>query len=384
MRTNSRAMGTVGTLCVMGFMLLIVGCSGGGQKPGAGGKSTAAAKKGCATCEKKDTCAAGMLKPELLFKLDETQSSPDGMCIGKDGCIYLSMNNKNNNFKSPCKIMRITKDDKLEDFFELPGHPETKITSPLGIGFGSDGHLYVSDNQMFVKDDLGKSRLLRIVIEDGKAVKCECVATGLNMANGLASKGDCIYVNDTTFGLKDKPMTSGVYCFKISELKADAPVKVTGPKDPHMILEIKTENADPNYQVGANGLDFDGKGNMYVCDFGDAEVMKVTFKADGSVDTCKSLVKGGGMKCVDGCHTDGEGNLWIADFMGNAIAKVCCESGKVMIVAKNEPGDGKDGALDAPSECIRRDDKVYVSNIDITHGPNKGDSLHTMSVIKLK
>jgi len=46
-------------------------------------------------------------------------------------------------------------------------------------------------------------------------------------------------------------------------------------------------------------------------------------------------------------------------------------------------GDGKGGALDAPSECIRRGNKVYVSNIDLTFGPNTADEYQTMSVINL-
>jgi sugar lactone lactonase YvrE len=381
MLTLNRMLAGVGLGGVLLGTVFLAGCSGEGQKPNAAQKSSAAVKDSCCAGDQK---TAALLKPVLLFKLEEKHSSPDGMCLGKDGNIYLSMNNKNTEFKSPCKIMRITADDKLEDFCELPGHPDTKICSPLGIGFGSDGNLYVSDNQLFVKDaKMGTSRVLRVVIKDGKAEKVETVVTGLNMANGLACKGDCVYVNDTTLG-STKPMPSGVYCFKISELKADAPVAVTGLNDSHLILKVETENADPLYQVGANGLDFDSKGNMYVCDFGDAEIMKVTFDADGKVMSTKSLAKGGGMQSADGCHTDLEGNLWVADFMGNAIARVNCETGAVTVVAKNEPGDGADGSLDAPSECIRRGDKVYVSNIDITYGPNAGDAVHTMSVISLK
>jgi sugar lactone lactonase YvrE len=382
MLAMKRAIGCAGLGGILLGTLFLAGCSGEGQKPNAAQKPPLAGKDSCCSAEAKP--AGALLKPALLAKLDDTCSSPDGMCIGKDGNIYLSMNNKNTEFKSPCKIMRITKDDLLETFCELPGHPDTKICSPLGIGFGPDGNLYISDNQLFVKDaKMGTSRVLRVVIKDGKAEKVETVVTGLNMANGLACKGDSLYVNDTTLGAT-KPMPSGVYCFKISELKADAPVAVTGLKDPHLLVKVETENTDPLYQVGANGLDFDSKGNMYVCDFGDAEIMKVTFDAEGKVASAKSLAKGGGMLSCDGCHTDQEGNLWVADFMGNAIAKVNCETGEVTIVAKNAPGDGADGSLDAPSECIRRGDKVYVSNIDITYGPNTADSVHTMSVITLK
>ena len=43
----------------------------------------------------------------------------------------------------------------------------------------------------------------------------------------------------------------------------------------------------------------------------------------------------------------------------------------------------KEGQLDAPSECIRRGKKVYVSNIDLTYGPNEADSHHSISVFEL-
>ena len=42
---------------------------------------------------------------------------------------------------------------------------------------------------------------------------------------------------------------------------------------------------------------------------------------------------------------------------------------KVVIVAKNGNTDGANGELDAPSESIRRGDKVYVANIDINFWP---------------
>jgi hypothetical protein len=146
--------------CVV--LAIAVGCGDGGT-PSKDGNATAA-KPGATTA------VPALLKPTLLFKLPDSCSSPDGMCIGKDGYIYLSMNNKNTEFKDPCKIMRITPDDKLEDFCELPGHPDTKVCSPLGNGFGSDGNLYVADNQLFVKDaKMGTSRVLRVNIKDGKA-----------------------------------------------------------------------------------------------------------------------------------------------------------------------------------------------------------------------
>lgn len=317
-------------------------------------------------------------KPKVGFLLPAKYNSPDGMTIGKDGCIYLSMNNVVDQ-KHPAKILRITPNDNLEEVITLPPHPETKLASPLGIVFGSDGHLYVADNQMFCTKERGKSRLLRVGMSKGKAIGCAVVATGLNMANGLAAKGDCIYLCDTTLN-EESPMASGVYRFKISELDSARPVQVTGLKDPHLIVKLSTVNKE--HKVGANGLDFDKAGNMYVCNFGDAEVIKVAFSSKGQIVGQRVFAKGQGMESTDGLHCDAEGNLWVADFLGNAVAKIC-PMGKVTIVVKNGESAGADGSLHSPSECIVRGKKLYVSNINLAYGPHKASSIYTISVVDL-
>ena len=328
---------------------------------------------------KPSTPAVPTKTPALLFDLTGKCTNPDGMTL-KDGDIYLVMNNLAS--KKPAHIMRITKDDKLEEVIELPVHPATGVVSPLGIGFGADGHLYVNDNQMFAGKGKGLSRLLRVVFESGKAARVETVANGINQANGLAVKGDDIYVCDTSFETKD-PHTSGVYRLPLSELSADKPVKIqAGKDDPHCLLTLTTTGKWP---VGANGLTFDSAGNLYVCNFGDSVLWKASFDAAGKVAAFKPFcdAKPAGIESLDGAQFDGQGYIWVADFIGNAIARISTDRGKAEIIAKNAPGDGKSGALDAPSECIRRGNKVYVSNIDLTFGPNTADEYQTMSVIDL-
>jgi len=331
---------------------------------------------GCATITRES--------PEIGFILQDKYDSPDGMTIGPDDYIYLSINSAGVDFKfkHPAKIMRISPDDELEEFAELPAHPMSKVASPLGLVFASDGNLYVSDNQAFAGGEKA-SRLLQIKIKDGKPVSTGVVATGLHMSNGIAARDGYIYLNETVIDAEANPMISGVYRFKVSDLNPSKPIQVTGTDDPRFFLTIETHYEDDLHKVGANGIDFDSKGNLYVADFGEAEIMKVTLKDDGSVDQVTSLCKGKGLKSVDGFHIDSEDNIWLADFLGNAIARVCTCSGKVKIIAKNKPGDGADGSLDAPSECIRRGNKVYVSNIDITYGPNTADDIQTISIIDL-
>jgi len=316
-----------------------------------------------------------------MITLPDEFNSPDGMTIGKDGAIYLSINNVADQ-SHPAKIARISADDQVSVFSDLPPHPKTGKASPLGIAFGSDGNLYVADNQAFVTEEPGHSRLLRVNIKDGKAVGTDVVVTGMTMANGVSAHGDSIVVNDTAID-KTYPLKSGSYRFTVEELgKGDGgqPIQVRGLDDPHLIVSLETMNKE--HQVGANGVGFDSKGNLYVCNFGDAEIWKVTFKEDGKVDAKTLLCKGEGMASTDGLQVDADDHLWVADFLGNAIVRICPD-GTVKIIASNEPGDGKDGALDAPSECIRHGGKVYVSNIDLTYGPHKSDAVHSISVFKL-
>jgi len=325
-----------------------------------------------------DGSSVGALKtPRLGIDLTGQYTNPDGMTI-KDGEIWLSINNLASG-RASC-IGKITKDDKIEKIIDLPQNPETGVCSSLGIVFGSDGNLYVADNQNHAGKGLGKSRVLRVVFENGKAVRAEVVAVGLHAANGVAAKGDYLYVNETTFGPGD-PMDSGTYRFKLAELKASAPLKVDGTlKDSHVIFTLKTRGP---VKVGANGLCFDGDGNLCVANFGDQEIWKVSFDAAGDVKGIKLFTKVACAKSIDGMQYDGEGSIWFADFMGNAIVRVNAKTGQAALIAKNPPCDGLKGELDSPSECIRLGNKLYISNIDLTYGPHKADDKQTISIIDL-
>lgn len=380
--------GRVG-FCAIGAFFTLAGLTGcGGSAPRADQTAEPWATQSMEQTTDQITAAplVDLHQPALLFKLPAKYQSPDGMTLGADGSIYLSMNNAGAGFKfaNPAKIMRIAPDDKLYEFANLVPGAESKIASPLGLSFAQDGNLYVSDAQCFAVKTPNASRIQRVVVQNGKAVRTEVVASGLNMANGLVCRGEWLYVCDSFIDTSVSPIISGVYRIKLDELVSGKNLRLTGIGDRHLLLTLKTEH--PEHKNGANGLGMDAQGNLYVCNFGDREVWKATFKADGTLDTFNLLAKDGGMESCDGLQVDAEDNLWVADFLGNAIFKINAMTGQVTMIAKNghDNIDVAGGALHAPSECIRRGNRVYVANIDLDYGPNKAHELQTISVITLK
>ncbi|MBT3200943.1 MAG: hypothetical protein HN350_13640 [Phycisphaerales bacterium] len=330
-------------------------------------------------------CDVTIGDPKIAVNLPAKNNSPDGMVLGKNGNMYLSTFNFADK-TVPGTIMYIDKNDKLNTLVELIDHPDTERTCPLGIDFGADGNLYVADAQAIVGAEGAISRLLKVTIKDGKAVSVETVVDGFNFSNAVACNGNAVYVTETSLGIKDDTGVhhSGVYRFELSELDGDKPIMLKADaKDSHLIARLETRN--PVWAVGANGMDFDPAGNMYVCNFGEASIEKFKMNKAGTKPLSREvLVKGKGMLCTDGMDYAADGMIYVADFLGNAVHQICPKTGAVNTLAKNPVSDGTGGRLDKPSEARLRGKRVYVANIDIPYDNNVIDAPHTISVIKLK
>jgi sugar lactone lactonase YvrE len=328
------------------------------------------------------TAADTALKqPTIAIELPEKYNTPDGMTLDCEGNIILASPNFNDD-SHPAKLLKIAPDGTLSELCSLPVHPETKKACPLGIGFAADGNLYVADCQALAGDNDYKSRLLRVRMKDGKAVGCDVVVTGFIMSNAVSGHGDSVYVTETVIDAEASPMPSGVYRFKLSELTGEPIELLPGGKDKHLIFTLHTKNEE--WKVGANGLGFDAEGNMYVCNFGDAAVLKVCFHECGAVRSSKVFAQGQGMLCTDGLKIcPATGDVFVADFLGNAVHRIDAKTGKVTTLAKNDNTDGAGGKLDKPSEVCLRDGKVYVSNIDLPLDGNTYDKPHSISLIEL-
>jgi len=335
--------------------------------------------------------AEPITKPFKAVVLPEDFQHPDGMTVHPaTGDIILAcpvIGEKGNAW-----LLRIDADDNVSKYFELPVHPETGRVTPLGISFGPDGNLYVADSQCLGGNPNHKSRILRVVHNRaGQPVRCDVVVTGLVQANGLEIHNNRIYVAETQIdpSIVEMPMMSGVFSFRIGELRGQRPLHVLPyGEDSRFIFRFPTTDADRagEWKVGANGVGLAKDGTLYVANFGDKKIIEVKLNALGrGIVSSRDINDGTGPhESVDGLKVCPKGYIFFADYVGNSVCVMNPKNGKTILLAKNALNPDAEqklaGALDRCSEVCLRGMKLYVSNIDL----ETPEAPYTVSVIDLE
>ena len=323
---------------------------------------------------------------ELLVKLPDSCNTPDGMCLLPDGNIILSVPNINDETQ-PARLMKITPENQLEQFYDPPKHPDTGKVYPFGICVDpASGDIYYADLQWFAeKKPNYKSRVMRIPMKDGKPGEAVVVLSGMVVANAVVVRDGYLYVSDTTMVPDSKPLVTGVFRIKLDEegLELKQPLE----EDPHLIATIETLNE--KIPFGADGLTFDGQGNLYIANFADGTIHKVEFDEQGNPKDSKPSpiwAKADFMKSCDGIFYDSASKeIYVADSLANAVQIVSLD-GAVRTLVQEPTFDGADGRLDQPCELLLRGKEVIVSNFDmpVEGGVNTEFEMpNTISVIRL-
>jgi sugar lactone lactonase YvrE len=327
--------------------------------------------------------AAPDSKAELLVEMPAWCNTPDGMALLADGSFLLSVPNFND-VEAGSFLARITADNRVEKFLDLPRHPVTRQPmGPLGVCVVPSGDIYLADYQMTGER---QSRVVKIEMNDqGRPGKLTTVVTGFHVSNAVAYHDGHLYVSETQIDTESSPATSGVFRFSLKELQ-EGPVQLADDetRDPHLLGIIKVY--DEELPLGADGLCFDRQGNLYIGNFADGTVHQFKFDGQGAVTSNKVFARAEFMKSADGLVFDPERNvIYVADSRANAIQVVALD-GSVTTLASNGDTDGLDGGMDQPCEPLLRGREVIVSNMDwpvpgcINQTYNKPA---TLSVIKL-
>lgn len=360
------------------YALLIVGLATGCQsnKEDKTERTTSAAGPG-------DTSAqASGSRPTLLHSLPEKYNTPDGMGLAPDSSVVLSVPNFGNP-SYPAALLRMA-NDTIGFFFSPPKHPDTKHAAPMDLAYGPDGNLYYADNQWQYSKER-KSRLMRIRIQNGKPISAEPVVEGFRLSNGLVWKGNTIYVTDSQWDTPEKPRESAIMRFSLAELNAGTPVKLKpGFTDPHILATFTTQDNPSAIDNGADGVDYDSKGNLYTGGFGDGILYKLTLKPDGTLGQKTQFAK---LDCVDGLIVDrATDHLYVCDSRNNAI-RIITPDGKVGTLSENGDTDGRNGLLDQPAEVLLKGNRLFIADYDQPEKAFKNkrfDAPHTLSVIEVK
>ena len=331
---------------------------------------------------------------QLLAVLPDFCPTPDGMAIDSCGALVVACPNFADTSFPGC-VIRLSPSGKVEKWFDVPPLADTGKAFPMGIAFGSDGDLFVCDNQNWPtgngeRGEINQGRLLRLKIGEGGIEKTTVVAQGISHPNGVRIRDGQAYVTVSMLPKvkrADGLLTSAVYRFDVD---AEGIELTNALDDPNLLVSFVTRN--PDCQYGADGLAFDSKGNLFVGNFGDGALHKVTFDAEGNVaascvfaktdfDTpmsspqfAKDMTKGK-MRTTDGICIDKSDNIYVADFSNNAVCRVDPE-GNITVLAQSPDCDGSKGGLDQPGEPILWQGKLVLSCFDIVTGPDKVNTGH--------
>ena len=336
---------------------------------------------------------------QLLAKLPLTFNSPASFTLDAyNNVLFTSPNLHNDTFVKQGLLTKaatptiglIDENNQVSTWYTFKPQdmePTSGTVVPMGLAKGPDGNIYIADMQLWAG---GESRILRVNVDNGKAVSVDVVAKGLAFPNALAWHDNNLYITDTVLATeKGKLTTSGVYKININELSAAKPLQVASYKsannhDQHL-FETFTSNGSLGF--GANGLAFDAQGNMYTGLMEDGSVIKTTQDKDGNKLSSTLFVDG--MIANDGIHWDNRSQaLYITDLFDNAAYRINLD-GSLTLLAKNGDTDGANGELDAPGEIIVRGKQAYVTNFDAAFGVpsmvnTKPDAPITLSVISLE
>lgn len=338
--------------------------------------------------------AAAGQPSQLLVTLPECAVTPDGMAVAPDGQLVVACPNFADP-QTPGCLIKIDGELHVRKWVDVPPLAETGRACPMGIAFAPDGDLYVVDNQNWAsgngkQGELNQGRVLRLRIREDRVEQTTVVARQISHPNGVRVRNGQVYLTVSMLPKVHRPdglLTSAVYRFATD----DHDVALTNTlDDANLLVSLVTRNVDCQY--GADGLEFDSRGHLYIGNFGDGAIHRVTFDRQGKVLSNTVFAKTdlktpigdpkfrekmvqARMRTTDGMCVDEHDNLYVADFSNNAVCRVDPQ-GRITVLAQSPDCKGSEGGLDQPGEPILWKGKLVLSCFDMVTGPDKVNTKH--------
>jgi len=253
----------------------------------------------------------------------------------------------------------------------------------MGMEFGPDGHLYFADNQLFTGHE-HQSRLIRIIVEDGKPIRSEVLVEGLNFGEAVRWYKKTVYVTDALFENKRE---SGIYRFSLKELNEGKIVLKRDTKKDYLISTFTLKPEIKKNTIGIDGMAIDKRGNLFAGSFGDGTIYKIELTRKGKVKSRKLIFDSELLKCCDGFYYDKKRHsIFIANYDNNSVHQLDLNTNTINLIWINNNSNGADGQLDNPCETIIYKGNLIVVNFDTFKGDKnlEIDEFHTISKFEIE
>jgi sugar lactone lactonase YvrE len=267
--------------------------------------------------------------------------NPEGIAVDTHGFVYASAFS----FTPVAQICVLDPGGRLVDKIPVPAGPAGSAAL-LGMLFIPHEGLFVTD---FADGASPHGRLLRVDRRGGVHV----VAEGFAAPNAIAvDRRGRLYVSDSFAGT-------------ITRMRADGSGRTTWISDP-----LLTTAGQPPF--GANGLAFDAAERfLYVANTGDSNVLRIPLRRDGNAGPIEVWAHGAdldqrtgatqSLHGADGIQFDVDGNLWVCANQANEV-QVLSPSGELRARYR---GAGAD-ALDFPASLAFVGRTLYLTNLSLT------------------